>query len=230
MSGTDHLDESTWLAFFEGRLAAEAREAALDHVSSCERCGGIFRVARSAALSQVPDAKAPTPTTVSAPSWRLRPMVAFATTLIVALTSLIALRQPGTTTLPPPTSVSPAPLAAPSTAAPGIAKPAVVISGEQLLATRGDRNETAYLEALARALEPYQRDEFKEAARLLAPIAQDHADRFEPAFYLGASLLLDHRPGEAVKFLERAQALSGAARKTEATRLLEAARADRGQP
>lgn len=48
-----HLDEDAWRAFLEGRLDADTREAALDHISGCVRCAGVFTSARTAALAAV---------------------------------------------------------------------------------------------------------------------------------------------------------------------------------
>ncbi len=108
-------------------------------------------------------------------------------------------------------------------------KPPVVVSAEQLLVSRGNTAHTAYLEALAAALKPYQADDFAAAIELLAPLAGAHPDRFEPAYYLGVSLLLNERARDAVPHLERAVTLASAARRDEAERALAAARSMGGR-
>ncbi len=109
------------------------------------RCAGVFKAARAAALAQVPG-------TVPARrrTFRLMPQLAtLAATLAVAAVAIVVMRQ--TPACPPPATpaAQPAPLgpsgSARPPATPLIEKPAVVISSEQLLATRSDRNNTAYL-------------------------------------------------------------------------------------
>lgn len=220
-----HLDERTWTAFLEGTLDAETREATLDHVSACVRCAGVFKMARAAALTEVPRSAPARQRT----AWRPQ-LAALAATFAVAAVTVVLLR-PGSVrdaVLAPDNSRPPS--IAPSASAnrpvtPRLEKPAIVIGSEQLLATRGDRDQTQYLEALAAALEPYRRDEFGVAARRLAEVVRNRPDAFEPTFYLGVSLLLDGRPQEAVPVLERAQRMASPIRRDEATRLLEAARA-----
>jgi hypothetical protein len=77
---------------------------------------------------------------------------------------------------------------------------------------------------LVAALTPYGKDDFRQAAILLAPVSQRHPRSFEAAFYQGVSLLLLERPAEAAAPLERARALGDGPQKNEASWYLALAR------
>lgn len=222
-SGLDsrHLDEQTWTTLLEGTLDDETRESTLEHISSCAQCAGVFRIARAAALAELRPAMPP-----QTRARRLVPELGLAATVAIATLTVVVLREdrrvpaPAAAQMPAPDASS-----IPAAPPPRLEKPAIVVSSEQLLTTRSRRDNTAYVESLAAALEPYQQDKFKEAARRLAGVATSHPDAFEPAFYLGVSLLLDGKASEAVPVLERARRLASAVRRDEATHYLTLARA-----
>lgn len=228
----DHVDEATWEALFEGHVDSVRRERVLDHIAACPRCAGIFKQARMA----VREASAPTPT--QAPRrgarprpWFLTPQLAAAATVVVLIGSVVLLRPSGTAPVAtgPGATASPvvpvAPAREPAVPAMPVAKAPIVIGAERLLATRSSPDDKRLLDDLARALEPYQRDDFAEAARRLADVSRNRPEVFEAAFYLGVSLLLSDQASAAVPVLERAAALASEARRDEATRYLELARA-----
>lgn len=219
-----HPDAERWRAFFEGTLSDADQEATRDHVAGCAQCAGIFKSARAAAL-----AAAPRPS-VAPQRERPRQWITVAATLSIAVLAIVVLwplpeaDQALAPAAPPATTTVPAPAPAPAVT---FDKPAVVVSAEQLLVSRGDAAHTAYLESLARALEPYQKDDFAEASRRLEPLAAAHPDRFEPVYYLGVSLLMSGRAPEAVAVLERAVKIASEARRADAERALAAARGAR---
>jgi hypothetical protein len=224
MSARSHLDLAEWRAFLEQTMGEADRDAALDHISSCPQCAGVFKSARTAALNVVG-----TPVVHDQRYRPFRILVPVAATLAIAVVSAIVM----TRNAPPPASVvidqppvSPAsPVAPVSPASPvTLVKPPVVIGAEQLLATRGDDDQSKYLQALADALRPYERDDFKAAIPLLERLVKTHSDRFEPVFYLGASLMMDGRAAEAVPVLERAVTIASAVRREDAERTLATAR------
>jgi len=224
MSARPHLDLAEWRAFFEQTMGEADRETALDHISSCAQCAGVFKSARTAALDVVG-----TPAVVHDRPYRpFRILVPVAATLAIAVVSAIVI----TRNTPPPSVVvvqpasppaSPATPASPASPAP-LVKPPVVIGAELLLAPRGKDDQSKYLQSLADALRPYERDEFAAAIPLLERLAKAHPDRFEPAFYLGASLMMDGRAAAAVPILERAVAIASPVRREDAERTLAAAR------
>lgn len=219
-----HPDAERWRAFFEGTLSDADQDATRDHIAACAQCAGLFKSARAAALAAAP------PTRVAPAGERPRQWITVAATLSIAMLAIAVLwpLPEADQALAPATPPAAAPIPAPAPA-PAIAfdKPAVVVSAEQLLVSRGDAAHTAYLEALARALEPYQQDDFVEAARRLEPLAAAHPDRFEPAYYLGVSLLMSGRAADAIPALERALKIAPEARRAGAERALAAARGAR---
>jgi hypothetical protein len=207
-----------------------AREAAADHVAGCVRCAGIFKAARAAArvaVSETSRAEALPRPAILAPRF-----AAAMATLAVAIAAVVVMRQGAGPSLVPaeptarPAATTTAPPADPL-AALRIEKPPVVVSAERLLATRGGTDQ-GYIEALARALEPYRRDDFGEAAVRLSALGRSRPDAFEPGFYLGVTLLLDAKASDAVPHLERALKLAGG-RRDDASFYLALARIQCGQ-
>ena len=213
-----HLDEAGWQSFLEGRLDPDARESALDHVANCPRCADVFKAARAAALTEVAH-HTETRRPASRHSW---PQLAALAATVVMGTVLVTRSSNEGPVVTPPSASSVLPLAPP--ARPRLEKAPVVVSAEQLLAVRGGSRDNDYLKALATALDPYEKDRFAEAATRLAPLVRDRPRAFEPAFYLGVSLVLDGRAAESVPVLERALELSPDSRREEVTRWLAAAR------
>jgi hypothetical protein len=223
MSTRPHLDLGEWETFLEQTMGEADRDAALDHISSCARCAGVFKSARTAALSVVG-----TPAALpDRPPRPFRILVPVAATLAIAVVSAVVITR---NTPPPagavidPAPASPAPATPPAPQPAPLIKPPVVIGAEQLLANRGSGDRTKYLEALAGALRPYERDDFAAAVTLLEPLAKAHPDRFEPVFYLGASLLMNGRAADAIPVLERAAGIASSVRRDDAERALAAAR------
>lgn len=219
-----HPDAERWRAFFEGTLSDADQDATRDHIAACAQCAGIFKSARAAALAAAP------PIRVAPVRERPRQWITVAATLSIAGLAIVVLwplpeaDQALAPAPPPAIATGPAPAPAPAIT---FDKPAVVVSAEQLLVSRGDAAHTAYLEALARALDPYQKDDFAEATRRLEPLAAAHPDRFEPSYYLGVSLLMSGRAADAVPILERAMQIAPEARRADAQRALAAARGPR---
>jgi hypothetical protein len=214
-----HLDLDTWRAFLERRLDAVAHDAALEHIASCPTCAAVFKAGRTAALEHVASA-APQPR-------GLRKLVFVPATLAVLIIGVVLIRDrstPPVATTPPPVTAAPSIEPARPPARPLPVKPPVVIGAEQLLTMRGDAANTKYLEALADALRDYERNDFSTAMAKLKPLAEQQPQKFEPAFYLGASMLMSGRAAEAVPVLERALKLASAARRDDAERTLAAAR------
>jgi hypothetical protein len=66
-----------------------------------------------------------------------------------------------------------------------------------------------YATALERALEPFARNDYADAATRFAQLARDYPQRPHPLYYLGLSHLMRGAGADAVPYLERAQVLSG---------------------
>jgi hypothetical protein len=241
--GTPHGETSSWEALIEGRLDATAREALLDHVASCPRCAGVYRHARKAALDAVRAERKAEKAAASRPPLA-RPWLAPVAAVLATATAVVVLSRQAMAPSAPPGSAATAPAVTPASAAPvtvatasattassgqsvdfPIEKPPVLIAAERLLAQRGRVHDEAWLASFARALEPYRADDFKEASRLLAVVADQRKDAPEPAFYLGVSLLLGGRPAEAVAPLDRALRLVSEARRSEVALYLGCAQA-----
>lgn len=89
-----HLDDATWEGLACGELDDAARDAAFDHIVSCERCAPIWRGLLT--LKSEAQAEGLIPRDMPAPfAWR-SPVVALAlaATLVVAVGSVLVTRHP----------------------------------------------------------------------------------------------------------------------------------------
>lgn len=213
-----HLDVVEWRAFFEQSTRETDREIMLDHIASCPQCAEVFKAARTAGLAAV---ETQIPGRSSNP---MRVLIPIAAMLTIGIVSAIVIARNNTSLTPSTTPLAPSASAPVSTPREMLAKPPMVISAELLLATRGREDNTKYLEALADALRPYDQDNFASAITRLEPLAKDHPDRFEPVFYLGASLMMAGRSAEAVPILERAVTIVDTSRRDLAVSTLATAR------
>jgi tetratricopeptide (TPR) repeat protein len=86
-------------------------------------------------------------------------------------------------------------------------RPAAVRMPLSSLIWRGeDKGADAYPSMLAKALEPYRANRYEDAAAALQRVVDRFPRRAEGHFYLGVSLLLAGRAGDAVAPLEKAMA------------------------
>ena len=111
--------------------------------------------------------------------------------------------------MPVETAHSPAANPPPAAATPAgnlvLQKAAIKIPAAAVLLYRSDRKDSqAFLQDLAAALEPYRRDDYAEAARLLAPLTSKYPDASEPVFYLGVSQLFLNQNEAAIESLRLA--------------------------
>jgi hypothetical protein len=91
-----------------------------------------------------------------------------------------------------------------------LAKAAIKIPAAAVLTFRGDANEArTYLIGLAAALEPYRKDNYAEAARMLAALSLKYPDAAEPAFYAGVSRLFLNQNESAIESLQSARRHAG---------------------
>lgn len=94
----------------------------------------------------------------------------------------------------------------PDTGALALVKPAVKLPAFAALTYRGDTGGAKnYLADLAAALEPYRRDDFAEAARRLALLAQRYPNAAEAPYYEGVSQLFLNQTQAAVASLQAAR-------------------------
>ena len=87
-------------------------------------------------------------------------------------------------------------------------KPDVELPADAL-ALRGETSAgTPYVAALSAALDAWNENRFEEAAAKLRELTRRHPDRPHAFYYLGTSLLVLHRPADAVDPLQRARELA----------------------
>ena len=86
-----------------------------------------------------------------------------------------------------------------------VEKPSLAALAKETIVLRGARSaRRALLEDLALALEPYRRDDFKEAEARLVALRSRRPGAPEIAYYSGLCLLLLDRPAEALALLQEA--------------------------
>jgi hypothetical protein len=100
-----------------------------------------------------------------------------------------------------------------------VEKAPVRLPSGALLLWRGTNQPAVPAETreLVAALAPYQKDDFQQAAGLLASLSNRYPQSFEAAFYWGASLLMMERPAEAAAPLDRARTLGNPQQREEAS-------------
>jgi hypothetical protein len=212
-------------AFSAGALPEEQRQAIERHLSGCSACRLLVqelaqwgapppgkrevRALRHRIASRAPELRRKRTRWYWA--WLAAPAAAAAAVVLV----LSLVRPPAIPGPQPPRLTS-------VTGFPAVEKAPVRLPASALLLWRGAGESAAPAEMreLVAALMPYQKDDYREAARLLAPLAGRYPRSFEAAFYLGVSLLMLERPAEATAPLERARALGDARQREEASRYL----------
>jgi hypothetical protein len=103
-----------------------------------------------------------------------------------------------------------APFTPPASSPFTLAKAAIKIPAAAVLTFRGDANEArTYLADLAAALKPYRKDNYAEAARMLATLSFKYPDAAEPAFYAGVSRLFLNQNEAAIESLQSARHHAG---------------------
>jgi hypothetical protein len=223
--------------------------AVLEHAARCPICAQLSRDLAAHELPGVSDAedrrirarweprRAPRPT-ASVWNWLWRPLpaaVVFAT--LAALVAIAVRKSPSVIQPVSPVetargpSVSPTPAPAPSAFALVLQKAAIKIPAAAVLIYRSDRKDSqAFLKDLAAALEPYRRDDYAEAARLLAPLTGKYPDAAEPAFYLGVSQLFLNQNESAIASLQMAGRRAGETLRDDASWYLALALERAGKP
>jgi hypothetical protein len=82
-------------------------------------------------------------------------------------------------------------------------KPEIELPPESL--TLRSASPDRYAAALEGALDPFVREDYREAVRRLQQVARDYPQRAHPAYYLGVAQVMTGAPSEAVPNLERAR-------------------------
>lgn len=227
-------------AFVLGALPEEQAEPLERHLAGCAACQTLARdlaewrppaVGRSEVerlWRRVTDAAPELRRKRRRPHWAwISAPVAAAAAVVLALRLTPAVPAPGP---PPPATAS---MAAPRydlRAMAAVEKAPVRLPASALLLWRGVNRTAVPAETreLVAALTPYGKDDYRQAAVLLASVSQRYPRSFEAAFYLGVSLLLLERPAEAAAPLERARALGDGPQKKEASWYLALAHLRRG--
>jgi hypothetical protein len=107
---------------------------------------------------------------------------------------------------PPPSLAQPAKAAQPKVVL-ALEKAAIQLPAAVLVFRRSDEPEAAYAQELTKALAPYKNDDYGQAIRELEPLARKYSGKAEASFYLGVSLLMAGRAGDAIAWLEKAKML-----------------------
>lgn len=227
-----HIDAAAWERIATGDIAPERRDAAFDHVVSCERCARIWKGVL--ALEDGARAEGLLPAARQSGSWLRSPLVqlALAATLIVVIGTVVMRTRPdapGPASATPP--ATPAPPRSAFIALP-LTKAEIHITAEEALAPRGASAPAIDppVERLAAALEPYRRDDFGEAANRLGTLLKEFPNAARPALYYGVSLLFVDRNDEALAPLRTAMTSSQAPVAADARWYLAVALTRTGQP
>jgi hypothetical protein len=202
-----HVSEETCEAFALGELAPAERETVGAHIVGCAECSAVYRSLRQ--LEQ--GARAFDPHIPAAQqalqASSLRPWYAIAASLLIVVVGYAGYRT--LVTVPAtPTDPSPSAVAVVQLARIEVGPAEVRLSAERALATRGSTGSRQFLEDFGRAIEPYRRGRYADAAQALALTAAKYPDAYEPAFYHGVSALLAGDGRAAVDVLARAAALA----------------------
>jgi len=210
------LNEEQAIAFQAGELAEEQAEALRSHVAECPSCLELVRDARAfldAMESDLKEDAAGAAPPAAAPAVRKRPwqapLAASAALLLLGLGLWRGLRSPEPPPLAPASPAGTAPARQPAWAdlplskAPYVPRAAAL---DELTWRDGDADpsRSSAAGAFARAMQPYEKDDFAEAARRLGLLVAQRPRYAEAHFYRGVSLLLLGRPQEATAALERA--------------------------
>ena len=223
-SGTDCPPSARIWEAVNGELDPDDAALVVDHVASCGACAEAWRIAR-----ELKDAQAPAVVIPFTPKRRasiVLPLLAAAATIALAVAGWRVLR-PATLSAPGDPVVSTPPRTPEQTTAtlgPPIEKAPVVLSASRALVFRGETADP-FVAEFATAIEPYRKDDYPEAITRLDALARKYPDADEPPFYLGVSLLLASRRGDAVAPLQRAAKAKDPAIAEQAARYLSLATA-----
>lgn len=215
-----HPSEDEWERFAAGDLGSEERERLADHVTRCAECADIFRVVSEVrdGASAIDVAAVP-PAAADAPRWGGWRQLAAAAALIAVVGGSWRLLAPrgvaSSVATNPPAAPSTSVAARPAPSTPAVrgwaalpVAPAVMLPPSFTLTVRGPGRPDAdrFLEAFGPAIAPYRAQQYTEAARALADVAQRFPDVVEGSFYLGVSRLLAGDAEGALDPLRRARA------------------------
>ena len=209
-------------------LPDDLRREISTHFARCPACRAL-----AADLAQLTDIEAPARLEARAMSEPSEPGRRERRALLVAAAVLAAIGlgawwrvHSNAPQAPPPITARAVPAPVTPAAMPrwSVEKPALVLPAAVLVMRGADQTGAA----LATALEPYRRDDFRGAATSLAAFAAAHPDSADGWFYLGASRLLINADADARTALEKASSLGAAGVHPELDWLLATAEARTG--
>jgi hypothetical protein len=215
-------------AFAGDGLSDDLRREISTHLATCAACRAL-----AADLAQLTDIEPPARLEARVLSERSEPGSRERRALLVAAAVLAAIglgawwRVHSNRPDAPPSMTARAAAAAVAPAATprwSVEKPALVLSAAVLVMRGADQTGAA----LATALEPYRRDDFRGSATSLAAFTAAHPDSADAWFYLGASRVLINADGDARTALEKARSLGAAGLHPELDWLLATAEARTG--
>jgi hypothetical protein len=199
-----HLSEETWETLMDGTLSPPEREAALEHVTRCEACATVYRglllFERESRALGAPGRSVAR----GAAAFRYWP-ASLAAILVMGVSASLIYRGSRPAIVDP--SV-PAPATTERPAEPIEPLAVRVAESRALVYRRPGRSSEAFLEAFDRAIEPYRRGRFADAAEGLAALGKSFPDAPEPPLYEGVARLLSGPPGAAIGPLDRATLLA----------------------
>jgi Putative zinc-finger len=203
-SGADCPPASRLWEAVNGELDPADAAVLVDHVSACGACAEAWRIAHELQAEAAPAAVVPfVRERRASPVW---PLLAAAATLVLAVAAWQLMHQAPVPAHPAQAAVTPSLKPEQTTAAigPAIEKAPVVLSASRALVFRNQNAADPFVADFAAAIEPYRKDDYPEAITRLDGLARKYPDADEPPFYLGVSLLLASRRGDAVAPLRRA--------------------------
>lgn len=246
MSNDGHVPENTFVALAANELSPEERAAAFDHIVACAECRRIWKgVAAFDELAQAeglaPERPASRSAAAAAAAW-----LGLAAAVVLAVAGVWLYQQsrrerdqiataPAAPAAPANRTAPPAP-GAPGT--PGawltafsLVKADIHVLPSDAFRVRGKTPAGGVpVEELAKALEPYRRDDYEAAATALTALVQKYPQSDRPNLYVGVSRLFLDRVSEAIPPLEIAKRSSVPAIARDAQWYLAVARAKLGQP
>jgi hypothetical protein len=183
-------------------LAARVRA----HVEQCALCAALLDVVAASDPTDLEagriEARVLAPVRLSA---RRRIFAAAAAVVVAIGGASIAWRAQPHVPQPVPETRTPVATSGPVYQLP-LDKPVTELPPESLTLRSGSADP--YAAALEEALAPYDRDDYRAAIAVLAPLAARYPDKPHPAYYLGLSRLLDGDAAGAVDDLQKARRLA----------------------
>jgi hypothetical protein len=185
-----HVTDETWEALALHEVSPEARAAVMRHVVTCAVCSEMYQSLRGLEDG----AREFDPGVPAKPSAAQsnRPWLMLAASVALAISGFLIYRVFMTAS---PTIELARPAAPVETLARiEVVAPDVRLSASRALATRSAGDQTAFLEAFGKAIEPYRNGRYADAATALAGVVATYPDAYEPLFYQAVSSLLagDH--------------------------------------